>query len=195
MQIFESRQGRLKVIGEHPALDLLNSVDVDRGRVSDFLESGVALARWSEVAALTPPDEVQKLVAALEKESVAGAVLGKVHAMRQLLADELLEVRQSEDLAALLNDLLPHPLLSAAGEGVILNSRGDEPAEQRLLARMALHIVALLLSVPRAHISQCEAPNCDWFFLDHSGGRRRWCLMQGCGNAAKARRHRAKLST
>jgi predicted RNA-binding Zn ribbon-like protein len=36
----------------------------------------------------------------------------------------------------------------------------------------------------------CEAPDCEWLFLDRSRNRsRRWCDMTSCGNRQKARRH------
>jgi predicted RNA-binding Zn ribbon-like protein len=49
---------------------------------------------------------------------------------------------------------------------------------------------SLLTSGEFACISECNADDCNWLFLDHSrGGTRRWCSMKSCGNRAKARRH------
>ncbi len=40
----------------------------------------------------------------------------------------------------------------------------------------------------------CEAPDCEWLFLDRSRNRsRRWCDMTSCGNRQKARRHYQKV--
>ncbi len=45
----------------------------------------------------------------------------------------------------------------------------------------------------RTRVRICESETCSARFFDRSpGGRRRWCSMEGCGNVAKARRHRAR---
>jgi predicted RNA-binding Zn ribbon-like protein len=56
---------------------------------------------------------------------------------------------------------------------------------------------ARMLGTPaeRARIRICASDTCSARFYDRSpAGRRRWCSMQGCGNVAKARRHRARLA-
>jgi predicted RNA-binding Zn ribbon-like protein len=51
----------------------------------------------------------------------------------------------------------------------------------------------LLTSAKAKRIRECEAPDCNWLFLDTSrGGRRKWCDMSVCGNRAKARRYYAR---
>lgn len=48
----------------------------------------------------------------------------------------------------------------------------------------------LLTSEELEKVRQCEAPDCEWLFLDISRNRsRRWCDMKTCGNREKARRH------
>jgi predicted RNA-binding Zn ribbon-like protein len=50
--------------------------------------------------------------------------------------------------------------------------------------------IELLTSDELKIVRFCEAPDCEWLFLDHSRNRsRRWCDMKSCGNRAKARRH------
>ena len=45
----------------------------------------------------------------------------------------------------------------------------------------------------RDRVRICESDTCSARFYDRSpAGKRRWCSMQTCGNAAKARRHRAR---
>lgn len=51
----------------------------------------------------------------------------------------------------------------------------------------------LLTSTEVKRIRECQAPDCNWLFLDTSrGGRRKWCDMSVCGNRAKARRFYAR---
>jgi predicted RNA-binding Zn ribbon-like protein len=60
----------------------------------------------------------------------------------------------------------------------------------RLLWPMAQSAADLLTSPELKIVRFCEAPDCEWLFLDHSRNRsRRWCDMKICGNRQKARRH------
>jgi predicted RNA-binding Zn ribbon-like protein len=60
----------------------------------------------------------------------------------------------------------------------------------RILWPVAESAANLLTSDDRAAIRECDAPDCEWLFLDHSrNGSRRWCDMKSCGNRQKARRH------
>jgi len=56
---------------------------------------------------------------------------------------------------------------------------------------------ARMLGLPeeRARVRICASETCSARFYDRSpAGRRRWCSMALCGNAAKARRHRARAA-
>jgi len=45
----------------------------------------------------------------------------------------------------------------------------------------------------RERIKTCPGENCGWMFIDETkNGRRTWCLMETCGNRAKAARHYQK---
>jgi predicted RNA-binding Zn ribbon-like protein len=58
---------------------------------------------------------------------------------------------------------------------------------------VAWRFVRQVLPQEPRRLKVCDGPNCSWIFLDTSkAGRRRWCDMADCGNAAKSRRHYAK---
>ncbi len=66
----------------------------------------------------------------------------------------------------------------------------------RLLWPIAESAADLLTSHEVSSIRLCEAPDCDWLFLDNSRNRsRRWCDMKICGNREKARRHYRRSRT
>lgn len=71
---------------------------------------------------------------------------------------------------------------------------GGDQADLRRPVWGVLRSAADLLTSPEAaRIRECEAPDCNWLFLDRSRGRRRrWCDMSSCGNRAKARRYYAR---
>jgi predicted RNA-binding Zn ribbon-like protein len=58
---------------------------------------------------------------------------------------------------------------------------------------MAYRFVEKVLPEPRDRLRICAGNNCSWLFLDRSkAGRRCWCDMAVCGNAAKSRRFYAR---
>ena len=69
-------------------------------------------------------------------------------------------------------------------------------ARQPVLGLVALS-AASVLSDPRerGRIKTCPGIDCGWMFIDETKNRRRkWCLMETCGNRAKAARHYRRLS-
>lgn len=64
--------------------------------------------------------------------------------------------------------------------------------ERQPLACLAAMSAFSIVADPRelARIKTCPGYNCGWMFLDETkNGRRTWCLMETCGNRAKAARH------
>lgn len=60
-----------------------------------------------------------------------------------------------------------------------------------LLAASALSILADPRELSR--VKTCPGTDCGWVFLDETkNARRKWCVMELCGNRAKATRHYAK---
>lgn len=99
-----------------------------------------------------------------------------------------------EDLAAL-NRILAR---SGARRGLITTVRGygwgwlaQSSGVEQLLWPVAFSAAQLLEGPALARLKACDG--CGRLFLDGSPNRsRRWCDMQGCGNRAKAARHRAR---
>lgn len=64
------------------------------------------------------------------------------------------------------------------------------PGLERVWWPIAQSAAELLTSGDLTKVRECEAPDCEWLFLDTSRNHsRRWCAMTSCGNRAKARRH------
>ena len=100
----------------------------------------------------------------------------------------------STDLAAL-NKVLS---TAAARRGLLPTVRGygwgwldGSAGPEGLLWPVAFSAARLLESPDLNRLKACDG--CGRLFLDASHNRsRRWCDMQGCGNRAKAARHRAR---
>lgn len=68
----------------------------------------------------------------------------------------------------------------------------DDPTGEAL-ARLVEPFVQAVGAGTTGRFRICANDDCRWAFEDTSrAGRRRWCDMSSCGNAAKARRHRAR---
>ena len=60
---------------------------------------------------------------------------------------------------------------------------------EAIASRVVLSFVELGPELASPRLRRCDGPNCAWFFFDTSkAGRRRWCDMAVCGNAAKYER-------
>jgi len=63
------------------------------------------------------------------------------------------------------------------------------------LAHIAREGIVLFTGPLRTRIRQCAAQDCQLLFVDISRpGQRRWCSMSRCGNIAKTRAYREKMS-
>lgn len=69
------------------------------------------------------------------------------------------------------------------------------PDAQPLTGLLAVSALSILTDPrERDRIKMCPGVDCGWFFADETKNRRRkWCLMETCGNRAKSLRHYAKV--
>jgi predicted RNA-binding Zn ribbon-like protein len=181
-------------LGGRPALDFVNTRrERWRGNI-ECLCSPADLTEWLRQAGLLAapaPAGRARLAAALELREaidagVRAAVTGEPPAQAALaVIDDWLDAAGAR------------PALVAGPDG--LPRLGEREAEDPLAA--ALGAVALdaarMLGDPaeRERIRICSSDTCAARFYDRSpAARRRWCSMAGCGNVAKARRHRARAA-
>lgn len=200
----------LDLLGGHPALDFINTVDW-RGRgadAEDCLDSYAALLAWAKRVALLEPAEAKALAqAAAAEPDAAAAALAAAVSLRETLYRLVMAAgtgagkKPAADLERLNHWLAEAPatarLVPAKGGG------GYAWAEPRAglglaapLQRLAHAAAELLTSDRLARVHTCAGPGCGWLFIDASpSGRRRWCSMETCGNRAKAQRHYKKART
>ena len=84
--------------------------------------------------------------------------------------------------------------LAGLSEAVLIAGEGGGGAlagALPLLDILAISSVSILGDLrERERIKRCPGENCGWLFLDETrNGRRKWCMMETCGNRAKARRN------
>ncbi len=190
--------GWAEAIGNHPALDLVNTVAwrLDPARTVDRIPDGVALVRWAAFVGLLDDTKAAAFIAELDTDPATDRrVAAQVRQARELLYRVLRPMAVGElpagpDVTALQRELLAAlgraelasvmPLDWSAG----LRSVSDLPDALRLA------MWRLLEREDRGRLRQCQDSDCGWLFLDRTkNGSRVWCSSADCGNRTRARRH------
>ena len=195
-------------IGEHLAIDFLNTLAAPRGELIEWLADGNDFVRWLEQAG-----SIEPAAAARNRESGRDAldeVARQAREFRQWLRG-FVTARMGKPLRATaaalapLNELLARdnsfPKVEAAGRDaedgrrLLLRRvhRWENPVE--LLEPIAEAAADLICNQDFRRIRSCEGSACVLMFLDRTKAHaRRWCSMAVCGNRAKAAAHRARKS-
>jgi predicted RNA-binding Zn ribbon-like protein len=185
-------------VGEHPALDFLNSTAAPWGAAIEWITNGTDLVAWLEEAGLAPAAVARQMLkrSARELDRVAGdarALREWFRAFVRAHAGRPLDPNVTGKLQSL-NQLL------ACDEGYRQLEAGPRWRRGRrwrtpetLLQPLADAIGDLLCEADFRLVRKCEGSDCTLWFLDTSKGhRRRWCSMAVCGNRAKAAAHRRR---
>ncbi len=193
---------RFDLSGGQLALDLANTVSRrdDPARRKDHLESYSDVVSFTRQSKVISPKQAQELRAyGLRHPTEARRSLGKTIALREAIYRVFSAIAQWKPANAgdlrTINDCAIEALQHRAiepvngGYGWQWVSDANHPLEQ-VMWRIAQAAADLLISDELPMVCLCQAPDCDWLFLDRSRNRsRRWCDMTTCGNRAKARRH------
>jgi predicted RNA-binding Zn ribbon-like protein len=166
----------------------VNTMEKNTSRPDEeWLDSPAALRRWMEAHGIPPGND-------LGADDVTRAI-GFREGVRLLLA-----ANNGVRLETAALDVLR----GAAGAGLI---RVDIDADGRAVPQPAgsgvealfARILAAVADAQAAgtwdRLKACAADDCQWAFYDSSRNRSRtWCSMEVCGNRAKTRAYRARLS-
>ena len=179
-------------LGGRPALDFVNTRRERWRRDVETLVTPGDLAEWLAQAGLVeaPPRVEAALVPAARelREAIDAGVVALTARGVPVSADALAPIDRWLAFARVPDRLRVGPNGRPALEA-------GEPADP---ARHALGVLAhdaarMLGTDERDRVRVCASDTCSARFYDRSrAGRRRWCSMEGCGNVAKARRHRAR---
>jgi predicted RNA-binding Zn ribbon-like protein len=177
-----------------------------RGTAREHMGSVVDYLSWSEQVGLISKSEAAALFKRAthhpeESATVLARALGLREAIYEIFEAVMLEKRPPEFAIKCLNEELARTsanlAIASEGKAFALNWRRVGETLDGALGPIARSAADLLTSDHLvSHVSQCGGDNCGWLFLDISRNHsRRWCDMRDCGNRAKVRRHRQKLST
>lgn len=202
------------LIGDHLALDFVNSLAAPAGKPIEWLGSGDDFVAWLEAARAIDAGIATRFAAETDPLGAFDAVAAQARNLREWLrgfvarhAGTALDETALEELHAV-NHLLARDdcflQIEARGESASEESNEAMPAlrwrrERRwatpeaLLLPIAEAIGDLVCEVDFRLVRRCENPACTLVFHDRTKSHaRRWCSMAVCGNRAKAAAHRAR---
>ena len=181
------------MLGDHLAMDLLNTEARSDGEVVDYWNSGDDVLRWLTRHGVVPA-------------SGAGVIdhaelLGQARALRALARQLIVQRKEKKvgnisGLNEYLHAYLSTPHLEQDIEGSwVLSRTARGVAIASLLGPVAEAVAQLLIKGDFALVKQCEHPDCIlWFYDRTKAHKRRWCSMALCGNRYKAAQFRKRSS-
>jgi len=194
--------GEISLLGGHPALDFVNTVDSRSERWGpEFLNSYSDLVSWAGRLNVIDDEEQRTLLLLATKSlSEAESELIRARELRESLHRIFLTEANDEPVRVIDLDLLNEVARRAQAQRRLVKV-GDgiewrqSPADHldAISVRVGWLAAELLTSRrDRRPIRACEGPDCGWLFLDHSrNGHRRWCSDRTCGSHARVRKFRA----
>jgi len=186
------------IIGGDAALDFINTVTGRDQLPRDWLDSYTRLLEWAALVRLLPENILRALTRRAKTEpKAAAAALTRAKVFRETLFALLKGIVSGsappKAMLVLLREqwiagIDAHELRFDDGR-VVAELRNDAADLDLITSMIAYRMVEHVLPLPKDRLRICHGPNCSWLFIDSSkAGRRRWCDMAVCGNAAKSRR-------
>ncbi len=188
-------------IGGDPALDFVNTVAGRDQSPRDWLDSYERLLEWAALVRLFPRHILQRVAREAKKDSVAaGRALARAKAMREELFALLAAITGKGTVSKDAMVQLQKRWLAGTNtielgfeDGRVVKQFSGEVDLDSIAKVIGYRMVEHVLTLPLERLRMCQGANCSWLFIDRSkGGRRRWCDMAVCGNAAKSRRFYAR---
>ena len=178
------------MVGDHLAMDLLNTEARVDGQTVDYWLSGEDVLGWLAGHGIASADPVD-----------LAALLTRAKTLRSLVR-RLIEERKADrlgDIAGLDAYLHAHvsaPHLARDSDGGLTLTRlvRADPVSS-MLGAVAEAAAQLLVEGDFDLVKQCEHPECIlWFYDRTKSHKRRWCSMALCGNRHKAAQFRKKAA-
>ena len=189
-------------VGNHLALDFVNTCPVQNGEAVELLPDFDALLRWFKAADLLSSDDVASLRRQWGESSQARQVVEAMRELRERLRKEVLARERGSAVHRTaideLNHLMAkHPMLTrlkARGSGSSTELWFDPRRPEDLFAPLAHSAATLFAEVDRNRVRKCR--QCVLHFYDTSKkGTRRWCSMRLCGNRLKVAAYASRQRT
>ena len=187
-------------VGDHAALDFLNTIAAPRGELVESIPDGASYVRWLADAGLLDASAVQGVL-----DKFSGAALDRTADtardlrawFRQVIEKPADTHWRAADVVAKLNQMLAmdhsHRRLEMCDGHLALKERREYTQAQQLLVPVVQVIAELVTDGNPALIKCCANPPCTlWFYDRTKAHRRRFCSASVCGNRVKVAAFRAR---
>ncbi|MDI2112990.1 CGNR zinc finger domain-containing protein [Commensalibacter nepenthis] len=178
-------------IGDHIALDMLNTVSYLDGRIVDYWRSSQNVIRWlvniagidiaptrsfSDQELFNDAIELREVIRTLVEQRKAGCNL------------------DFTKLSLFLSGASSYLAITKSSNNFMLQRRYRSDSTIEVLSPLAEAAADLLINLDVNLLKRCCGLNCILWFYDRSKShRRRWCSMDVCGNRHKVSRYRGHI--
>ena len=184
MALSSNAEFATSLLGDHPALNLLNTVWLVEGELVDALQSDQDVVRWLGQSGWR--------VAELPSTMRSSALLEAARTLRDTVRS-LVESRKAgkrldvSELNRWLAEARNYIELHAKRDGSLqMERRWEQRTPRQILAPLAESAADLLLTGDFDLVKRCESSECVLWFYDRTRSHhRRWCSMATCGNRHK----------
>ena len=186
-------------LGNHLALDFLNTCPVQNGEAVELLLDFDALLRWFRAADLLSSRQAASLGQQWGESAQAQHVVEAMRELRERLRKEVLSRERGgtvhrEAMDEVNHLMAEHPMLTklkVSGSTFTTELWFDPRRPEDLFAPLAHGAAMLFAEADRKRVRKCG--QCVLHFYDTSKkGTRRWCSMQLCGNRLKVAAYAAR---
>ena len=181
-------------VGDHAALDFLNTVAAPRGEVIESIADGEAYVNWLADAGLLDAAEARVIL-----DRFGAPALDKVAAeardLREWFRRRL--TKPAAEAITKLNQILAMDCvqrqLERSGRRLVLQEKRVFTQARQLLTPVVQAIAELVTDDHPSLIKRCANPPCTlWFYDRTKAHRRRFCSAAVCGNRTKVAAFRAR---
>lgn len=179
-------------VGNHLALDFLNTRPVLEDGPREFLSDAAAFQRWLVAAGLAKSAGATSAMRAWRETPKAARLVEELRAFRERLRTAVLRVESGspppdsfvDEVNRLLAKYPRRSVLVKKGRSLVRRNPFEPDEPEAFWALLGEVVASLLVEADHARMRKCES--CVVHFLDTSKkGSRRWCSMNICGNKVK----------
>lgn len=184
---------KFPLVGNHLALDFVNTKIVENGLPKDLLDGPADVAAWAVAVKLLALTRARKL-AKLWQEAKSRDEFEEVLRFRKMLHALVETIAQNgsvtsptlREINTQLRKLIGHTEILPSDEGFTKRFILEIHTPSQLLGPVAEAASNLLCYGNPAYVKKCENPACVLYFYDGTKNHsRRWCSMKACGNRTK----------
>ncbi|MDJ0005832.1 ABATE domain-containing protein [Rhodococcus fascians] len=177
-------------LGDHFALDVVNTVYQQRGRYVDLITTAADLQQWADREAARVPENIADDVDVEKFRTTRDHALA---VLRAAATDTALPRDSVEYIDNLARRFPVTRQIHLGDGGAVGHVVGAMDSIDALIARAASAVIDLMNGTDRGRLALCEAPRCGQLFLQDRPNQQ-WCCTT-CGNRARAARHHARTKT